>query len=83
MSPIEWLRSKSKVTVETEFLAGMNVEITRYYFRGVLPAIMFEQLKKTKLEQSSDFVHENIRLGGQYRSDYGKCEYWYTLYRPI
>lgn len=62
--------------------------VKRWHFRGTLPTRMAYQirdnLKTGKLErvETGDIqITENLRIGGQYRSDFGKCEYWKTIYQ--
>ncbi len=82
---IEWLRSKATTTTDTMVItpeeatdcAPGTYRITRQHFVGTLPTRMASTLKTTETET------EQIRIGGQYRSDFGRCEYWHTTYELV
>lgn len=91
MNAIEWLRSKATTTVETMVINAADAAasdttpgtytITRKYFRGTLPTRMaYEARALAKTLTVTDTVVETLRIGGQYRSQFGQCEYWYTTY---
>lgn len=61
--------------------------IKRKHFKGVLPYRMAAQirneLKSSPLVNTSEGniqISERVQIGGQYRSDFGKCEFWHTVY---
>lgn len=98
MSALEWLRSKAKeqpesyMTIpESEASEGNKAglwKIRRSYFKGRLPTAMVYQLKNrgttlTKVESGDVQVLETLKLGGQYRSEFNNCEYWYTTYEFV
>lgn len=98
MSALDWVRSKA-VERETRFLdvpADSNDEgtkpgkwkMTRWHFRGTLPTKMAAQIrnettKLVKVESGDIQTNEFLRIGGQYRSDYAKCEFSKTVYEYV
>lgn len=93
---IEWLRSKAATTVEMMVItpeeaaatpdgaAPGTYKVTRQYFSGTLPARMAHEVRKlASTLKNTETVMENVRIGGQYRSDFGRCEYWHTTYELV
>lgn len=91
MNALEWLRSKATTTFDSMTVsaeeAALNggapgtYKITRQYFKGTLPARMaFEVRKSMHLLVNNDNEVERILIGGQYRGDFGRCEYFHTTY---
>src|SRR5215217_7765647 len=90
MSALNWVRDKAEHK-ETEFMtitaesAGEGTKpglwrVDRWHFRGVLGAGMAtgirKELSKLVKVQSGDIqTNEVLRIGGQYRSEYGNCEF--------
>ena len=96
MHPLEWIKSKATLkpveTIEipdTPEVREDGVEpgiYERYtlYFKGTLPARMVKQWERNRRPLENDaLTHEVLHLGGQYRSDYGRCEYWHTSYKRV
>jgi len=89
---IEWLRSKATVTTDTMTVtpeegavsecAPGTYRITRLHFRGTLPYAMVRDLRSAKLTKT-ETVNEVLQIGGQYRSQYGQCEYFHTTYELV
>lgn len=95
MSALDWVRGKAEHK-DTKFLtisaesadAGTKPglwRVDRWHFRGVLNSGMATGIRKEfdKLEKtdSGDIqVNEVLRIGGQYRSEYGNCEFSRTVY---
>lgn len=92
MNAIEWLRSKATTTVDTMVIAADEAtdaapgtyKITRQHFSGTLPTRMaYEVRKLAPTLKTTDTEIEQVRIGGQYRSDFGRCEYWHTTYELV
>ena len=95
MNAVEWIRSRAQVSaIETMVISeseGADIgatpgtyKITRSVFRGQLPARMvFDARKHLSSLVSSDNEVETLSLGGQYRSDFGKCEYIHATYERV
>lgn len=85
MNALDWIRSKSTETIsDTLVVEGETYKATTYRFRGNLPNRMATDVRKLLGElASSDFERETLWIGGQYRSDYGTCEYIRTVYQRI
>lgn len=90
MNAIEWLRSKATVTTDTMVVTPEEAfecdpgtyRITRMHFRGNLPYRMARDVRNIPLTRT-DTVNEVLHIGGQYRSQYGQCEYFHTTYERV
>ena len=85
MTAINWIREKAKVVnVEMLNTDEGNYKVTLKVFRGNLPTRMFMELKNGRPALvNEDFETETLRIGGPYRSDFGKCEYFHTTYERV
>lgn len=45
--------------------------------------VMEERERCARVLENDALTHEVLHLGGQYRSDYGRCEYWHTSYKRV
>src|SRR5215217_793155 len=95
MSALNWLRDKAEFR-ETTFMtiaADSGDEgtkpglwrVDRWHFKGTLPNRMAAQIrneldKLVKVQSGDIQTQEVLRIGGQYRSDYGRCEFSKTVY---
>lgn len=95
MSALDWVRGKAEFK-ETSFLtiSAENADagtkpglwrVDRWHFKGTLGAGMATAIRKelgklVKVESGDIQTHETLHIGGQYRSDYGKCEFSKTVY---
>lgn len=98
MSALNWVREKA-VERETSFMdvpaesADEDTKpgkwkMTRWHFRGILPMKMAAQIrnetsKLVKTHSGDIQTNEVLRIGGQYRSDYNKCEFSKTVYEFV
>jgi hypothetical protein len=95
MSALDWVRNKAAQTeIDTMEIpaesAGEGTKagtwrVTRWHYKGTLPIKMAAQIRNELTNvvnvQSGDIqTHEVLRIGGQYRSDYGRCEFSKTVY---
>lgn len=89
---IEWLRSKATTTTDTMVItpeeatdcAPGTYRITRQHFSGTLPTRMaYEVRKLASTLKTTETETEQVRIGGQYRRDFGRCEYWHTTYELV
>lgn len=95
MSALDWVRGKAEHK-GTKFLtiSAENADegtkpglwrVDRWHFSGVLKSGMAtgirKELGKLASVQTGDIqVNEVLRIGGQYRSEYGNCEFSRTVY---
>lgn len=95
MAAIDWLRTK----LETYAVEDMPVtpaeaeatgclpgtyRVTRERFRGRLPYHMARDMKRAPVALvRTDTVNETLRLGGQYASEFGNCEFFRTTYELL
>lgn len=82
MSALNWIRKNSKQFDRYEIeVEGEKFIATWFGFTGRVPNKMVFDLKR---ELSSLVVTETenevLRVGGQYRSDFNKCEYSRAVY---
>lgn len=83
MTALNWLRSKAAKTEQYQITTdeGETYDTVAYYFRGSLPAGLASSVRKELNNLIvTETLHENILIGGQSRSDYGRCEFWRTEY---
>lgn len=87
MNALDWLRSKAQVSsVEVLTLEdGRKVKSTFYSFKGrIQPRMVFElQRLRSELKADYDAVYETLRTAGQYRSEFGNCEYGRFEYEQV
>ena len=87
MNALDWIRSKAvvKSTEVLEMEDGSAYSVVFSAFNGRLPNRMVYQVldQMDELVNIPDEVVETIRVGGQYRSDFGKCEFLRTDYIKI
>lgn len=98
MSALDWVRSKAaQTTVESMEIpvesAGEGTKpgtwrVTSWHFKGALPLKMAAQIrneigKLVKVQSGDIQTNEVLRIGGQYRSDYNKCEFSKTVYEFV
>ncbi len=87
MNALDWLRSKATVSsVEVLTLDdGRKVQSTHYTFKGrIQPRMVFERQKlRGELKADCDAVYETLRTAGQYRSEFGNCEYGRFEYEQV
>ena len=76
---MNWIRGKATEAPDWSTdveVNGVAYRSTVYTFKGTLPPKMVGQLtREPRNLANEDLLYESFRLGGQYRSDYGKCEY--------
>lgn len=92
MNALEWLRTKATksetydLAISAEDAAANECEpgtytVTRWHFAGRIPnRMVFELRKLTGALVVTDTENEVLRVGGQYRSDFNKCEFFRTTY---
>lgn len=95
MSALDWVRNKAAQTeIDTMEIpaesAGEGTKagtwrVTRWHYKGTLPIKMAAQIrneicKLVKIESGDIQTTETLKIGGQYRSDYNKCEFFRTVY---
>lgn len=87
MNALDWLRSKAQqVSVEVLTLEdGRKFKSTFYSFKGrIQPRMVFELEKLSgELKNECDAVYETLRTAGQYRSEFGNCEYGRFEYEQV
>lgn len=87
MNALDWLRSKAQqVNVEVLTLEdGRKFKSTFYSFKGrIQPRMVFElQRLRSDLKNESNVVYETLRTAGQYRSEFGNCEYGRFEYEQV
>lgn len=95
MSALDWVRGKAEAR-ETKFIrieaesADEGTKpglwrVDRWHFKGTLGAGMATGIRKelgklVKVESGDIQTKETLRIGGQYRSEYGNCEFSKTVY---
>jgi len=80
MTALAWIRSKATpMADDTIEFEGATYIIRRVRFAGTVPYRMARELSGSKLE-NTDTANEYLRVGGQYRSQAGQCEYMRTEY---
>ncbi len=95
MTALDWVRSKATqseqyvMTVTPEEGAATECEpgdylVTRWRFAGRLPYRMAKEMRGEygKLINAADEI-ETCRVGGQYRSEEGNCEYFRVTYKKM
>ena len=93
MSALDWVRNKASQTEvytldiesESEGTKAGTWRVTRWHFKGTLPNRMAAQIrneicKLIKTESGDIQTTETLKIGGQYRSDYNKCEFFRSVY---
>lgn len=86
MNALNWIRTNAtEVNSETFKLEdGRTVKSTLRSFKGVIPnRMVFEVKKELFALVSGEYENETLRLGGERRSDFGKCEYFHTTYKIV
>lgn len=86
MTALDWIRNKAEIkTVETfKTENGETYRVTMSSFCGTLPSGMAAETRKMLGSLvSSDLETETLVIGGQYRSDYGRCEYVRNVYERV
>lgn len=98
MTALDWVRNKAnQTTVESMEIpvesAGEGTKpgtwrVTNWVFKGTLPVKMAAQIrnefdKLVKVQSGDIQTNEVLRIGGQYRSDYNKCEFYKTVYEFV
>lgn len=86
MQALAWIRTKAAVTAVEEFPgnAGETFKVTRSVYRGTLPYRMAKELRSQLADLvKSDMEVETLLIGGQYRGDFGRCEYIHAVYERV
>jgi hypothetical protein len=90
---IDWIKSKARPLADDTLVIGADTaaeagiepgtyKVRTVYYRGTLPNRMVAQIRKGHRPLiSTEYEHETLKLGGAYRSDYGRCEFWHTTYK--
>ncbi len=90
MTALDWVRSKAAVT-EIDTFSGddengvsRTYRVTRSVFKGTLPYRMARDIRKELSSLIRADMHiETLHIGGQYRSDFGNCEYINSVYELL
>lgn len=91
MSALDWVRNKAVqvdqyvLTISPEDAVECepgNYTVTRYRFAGRINYRMAQEIRKEygRLIKADDEI-ETCRVGGQYKSDEGNCEYIRATYK--
>lgn len=88
--PVEFRTIVPESIDETE-KAGTKAgtwKVTRYYFKGVLPYAMAKKIRAEKaplvnVAEGDSQISETLKIGGQYKSDFCKCEFFRTHYEFV
>lgn len=86
MNALAWVRSKATVfSTDTFEHEGKTIRVTYSSFRGNVPPRMIFQLREqlSQLANDGDREIETLHLNGQYRGDFGKCEYIRSVYEQV
>lgn len=90
MAAIDWIRSKATqvqqyvLPISAEQAAASEIEpgnyrATQWKFEGTVPYRMAKELQGATLV-NTDMENETLRVGGEYRSEAGRCLYYRTVY---
>lgn len=85
MNALDWVRNAAKQIDQYEIEVGGEKYIATWFsFKGSVPARMVFELKSMLSSLVvTDTENEVLRVGGQYRSDFNKCEFTRATYSKV